>query len=89
MVDNLSSDWRVEHLNGNGNGSAIISSGWLHSGQKREIQIDKVIPAPGAEPATLGEKITRVKFNPTLQEMGGCGIDGVFGITAQVSVYGD
>ena len=65
-----------------GEGNGIISCGWLHNGIKHEIQIDKVIPAPGSEPATLSEKITRQNYSPSLVELGGCPISGVFGITS-------
>ena len=65
-----------------GEGNGIISCGWLHNGIKHEIQIDKVIPAPGSEPATLSEKITRQNYCPSLVELGGCPISGVFGITS-------
>lgn len=65
-----------------GEGNGIVSCGWLHNGIKHEIQIDKVIPAPGSEPATLSEKITRQNYSPSLVELGGCPISGVFGITS-------
>ena len=65
-----------------GEGNGIVSCGWLHNGIKHEIQIDKVIPAPGSEPATLSEKITRQNYCPSLVELGGCPISGVFGITS-------
>ena len=73
-------EWFFDPREGEGNG--IVSCGWLHNGIKHEIQIDKVIPAPGSEPATLSEKITRQNYCPSLVELGGCPISGVFGITS-------
>ena len=73
-------EWFFDSWEGEGNG--IVSCGWLHNGIKHEIQIDKVIPAPGSEPATLSEKITRQNYCPSLVELGGCPISGVFGITS-------
>ena len=80
MRDNSSSDWRVTTVIDE-QADAIVTVGWLHNGIKHEIQIDKVIPAPGAEPTSLADKITREKFCATLSDFGGTAIDGVFAIT--------
>ena len=66
-----------------GDGDGIICCGWLHNGIKHEIQIDRVIPTPGSEPASLAEKITRQNFSATVSELGGCAIEGFFAITRQ------